>query len=177
MGNYARLPAVRKIVYFSAVLCFFSALAVVQATVQEKAATPAAGSLPEGPGKAVVLKLCATECHAAELVLGKERSEDEWEQTLIKMTQFGAKGSDEEFYEVFDYLAKNFPKRATGDKIAVNTATAKVLEDGLEIVAKEAEAIVAYRAENGNFKSFEELKKVPGVDSKKLESKKDRLVF
>ena len=168
---------VRKIVCYAAVLCLLAGLSAVKATVQEKATTPAAGTLPEGPGKAVVLKLCATECHAAELVLGKERSEDEWEETLIKMTQFGAKGSDEEFYEVFDYLAKHFPKRAPGDKINVNTATAKILEDGLEIAAKEAEAIVGYREENGNFKSLEELKKVPGVDAAKLDLKKDRLAF
>ena len=173
------MPGVLKIVLFAAVVCF-SVLSAVNAMVQEKPATPAAGTLPEAPGKATVLKLCATECHAAELVLGKERSEDEWEQTLIKMTQFGAKGSDEEFYEVFDYLAKNFPKRAPGetiDKINVNTATAKILEDGLEIAKKEAEAIVAYREENGTFKSLEELKKVPGLDAKKLELKKDRLIF
>ena len=177
MRNYSSSPAILKTVFYAAVLCLFAGLSAVKATVQEKATTPAAGTLPEAPGKAAVLKLCGTECHAAELVLGKERTEDEWEETIIKMTEFGAKGTDEEFYEVFDYLAKHFPKRRPGDKINVNTATAKILEDGLEIATKEAETIVAYREENGNFKSLEDLKKVPGVDTQKLELKKDRLVF
>jgi len=43
--------------------------------------------------------------------------------------------------------------------------------------AKEAEAIVTYRRENGNFKNFEALTKVPGVDVTKLEGRKADMLF
>ena len=59
----------------------------------------------------------------------------------------------------------------------MNKATAKDIESGLELSAKEAEAIVHYREDKGSFKSVEEVEKVPGVDAKKIEAKKDRLAF
>jgi len=36
---------------------------------------------------------------------------------------------------------------------------------------------VAYREKHGNYKSFEDLKKVPGLDFSKIEDKKDRISF
>ena len=59
----------------------------------------------------------------------------------------------------------------------MNKATAKDLEPALELSTKEAQAIVQYREQNGAFKSLEELKKVPGLDAKKVEAKKERLIF
>ena len=41
----------------------------------------------------------------------------------------------------------------------------------------QAAAIIQYREKNGNFKSIEDLKKVPGIDVDKIEAKKDRLTF
>ena len=49
------------------------------------------------------------------------------------------------------------------------------LEAALEISSSEAEAIVRYRRERGDFKNLEDLKKVSSLDSAKIESKKDRL--
>lgn len=174
----------RKIRFQATVLFFSFALSAVTAPVQEKvtvpvqekATPPVQPKLPEGPGKATLLKLCSG-CHSAENVMLRGRTYDEWEETLVKMAQLGTKGSDEEFYDVLEYLAQHFPKPAPNDKINVNTATAKALETGLELSTKEAEAIVCYREKNGNFKSLEELKKVPAVDAKKLDAKKDRLAF
>ena len=71
------------------------------------------------------------------------------------------------------YLAKNFPVV----KINVNKASAKDLEAGLELTTKESEAIIRYREAKGNFKTLDDLKKVPGLDAVKIESKKDRLDF
>ena len=71
------------------------------------------------------------------------------------------------------YLAKNFPVV----KVNVNKATAKDLETGLELTSKESEAIVQYREAKGSFKTLDDLKKVPGLDAVKIESKKDRLEF
>ena len=40
-----------------------------------------------------------------------------------------------------------------------------------------AAAIVKYRSEKGSFRSTEDLKKVPGLSEKKVEEKKDLLIF
>jgi competence ComEA-like helix-hairpin-helix protein len=47
----------------------------------------------------------------------------------------------------------------------------------LKLFPEEAEAIVVYREKNGNFKEWQDLQKVPGVDPKKIESRKDHITF
>jgi competence protein ComEA len=37
--------------------------------------------------------------------------------------------------------------------------------------------MIKYRTDHGDFKSIEDLGKVPGLDFKKIEAKKDLLVF
>jgi competence protein ComEA len=59
----------------------------------------------------------------------------------------------------------------------VNTAAAGEIEKGLGLATNEAAAIVEYRAKNGNFKTLDDLKKVDGVDAKKLDAAKDRMAF
>ena len=59
----------------------------------------------------------------------------------------------------------------------MNKATAKDLETALRITEKQAQAIVHQREEKGDFKSIEELEKVPGVDAAKIEANKNRLAF
>ena len=86
--------------------------------------------------------------------------------------EHGAQGTDDEFNQIVDYLATYFPKT-----VNVNKATAKDLEAGLELSSKEAESMVHYREEKGNFKSVDDVEKVPGVDAKKIEAKKDLLEF
>jgi competence protein ComEA len=51
------------------------------------------------------------------------------------------------------------------------------LESGLSLARSQAAAIVRYRTQHGDFKSIEDLKRVPGVDVAKIEAKKDRLLF
>ena len=80
---------------------------------------------------------------------------------------------DSDVNAIVAYLAKNFPIV----KINVNKAAAKDIEAGLELTSKEAEAIVQYRETKGNFKSLDDLKRVPGLDAAKIESKRDQLEF
>ena len=54
-------------------------------------------------------------------------------------------------------------------KVDINTATAKELSVLKGIGMKKAEAIVAYRNDNGSFASVEELLKVKGIGAKILE--------
>ena len=86
-----------------------------------------------------------------------------------------AQGTDAQFNAILTYLVKNFGPEVS--KININKAPAKDLETQLEITAKEAEAIVKYRDEKGAFKEVDDLKKVPDLDFKKIEAKKDRLAF
>lgn len=60
--------------------------------------------------------------------------------------------------------------------VNINTASAKQLSKGLKGIGKaKAEAIVAYRDANGEFKKIEDLLKVEGIGKKILENNKERL--
>ena len=95
---------------------------------------------------------------------------------MTKMIALGAKGGNQEFRAVLEYLAKNFPAGEL-PPVDVNNARAIQLESRLSLKRSEAAKILGYRKEHGDFKSIEDLKKVPGIDIAKIEAKKDRLVF
>ena len=56
------------------------------------------------------------------------------------------------------------------EQVDINTATAAQLEQVKGIGATKANAIVAYREENGPFASVDDLVKVPGIGEKSLEA-------
>jgi competence protein ComEA len=132
--------------------------------------------LPDGPGKATTVRLCSV-CHAPEIVMNRRESAEGWNAVLVDMIARGAKGSDDEFGEIVDYLVANFPKTAASNKVNVNQASAKELTAGLEIAEKQATAIVEYREAKGKFKSIEDLLRVPGIDTAAIEAKKSKLEF
>ncbi|MBZ5619108.1 MAG: helix-hairpin-helix domain-containing protein [Acidobacteriia bacterium] len=131
--------------------------------------------LPDGPGKAETEKICS-QCHELERSISLRQDRAGWQATMDKMMTLGAKGTDKEFQVVVDYLAKNYPGEEI-PRINVNKARAIELESGLTLRRSEAAAIIAYRDKHGDFKSIEDLKKVPGVDVAKIEAKKNRLTF
>jgi competence protein ComEA len=151
-----------------AAACLYAALAVGTVSAQQK--------LPEGPGKATMIRVCSP-CHSAENVFGRGKSREEWGEIVGDMVMRGAQGSDEDFYDIVDYLTEHFPKSAATNKVYVNTAGPKEFERELQLSPKEAEALVRYRSQHGSFKTFEDLRKVAELDVKKLEAKKERLVF
>lgn len=132
--------------------------------------------LPEGPGAATTLRLCGT-CHAAEIVMSRRESAEGWSGVIEDMVARGLKGSDEEYGEVVDYLVAHYSKTAPLPKINVNKADAADLVAGLGVPNPQAAAIVKYREQNGGFKAFEDLLKVPGINARSLESKKNRIEF
>jgi competence protein ComEA len=131
--------------------------------------------LPEGPGKAETEKLCK-QCHEMARSISKRQDKDGWVNTLTKMSAFGMKSTDKEFAIVAEYLTKYYPADNI-DLVNVNTATAIQLESGLSLRRSQAAALIAYRKEHGNFKSLDDLKKVPQLESAKLDEKKDRITF
>ena len=136
------------------------------------AQTLPAQTLPDAPGKETFVMVCSM-CHSPDAVIGKQGSKQWWQSKVTEMLQESTDIPDSDVDTIVAYLAKNFPIV----KINVNKAAAKDLETGLELTVKESEAIVQYRQAQGNFKTLDDLKKVPGLDAVKIESKKDRIEF
>jgi competence protein ComEA len=131
--------------------------------------------LPDGPGKDATVKVCST-CHEPNRVAAFRLTRDGWEATVNDMKWRGAKGTDEEFAAIVEYLAANFLGEAA-PKLNMNRATSIELESVLSLLRKEAAAVIAYRDKVGGFKTIDDLRKVPGVDFKKVEAGKDRVIF
>jgi competence protein ComEA len=133
-----------------------------------------AQDLPAGKGKELVENTCGS-CHGLDVVVAQHATKDGWSSIVDYMVSRGASGTPEEIQTIVEYLAKNYPAAAA--KTNVNKATSMDLQTQLELTAKDADAIVKYRTDHGNFKDFDSLAKVPGVDAAKLTAKKDGIVF
>lgn len=144
------------------VLASFSLLFLAAAQAQD---------LPEGKGKDTFLKICGS-CHDAGVVVTMFQSKDDWQSTVDDMKGRGADGSDADFKTIVDYLTKY-----QGPQVNINKATADDLQKQLDLSADEAAAIVKYRTANGDFKGWDDLQKVTGVDAKKLEPLKGRITY
>jgi competence protein ComEA len=87
-----------------------SILASVEARGQA-APSPAAAAqdaLPPGPGHDTTLRVCSA-CHAPGIVTKQRLSREGWHELVETMAGRGAQGSDQDFAQITDYLAKNFP--------------------------------------------------------------------
>ena len=130
-----------------------------------------AQTLPPGKGGEIIDTNCGG-CHGIGRITGAGgKSKTDWQSTVERMMAKGIdiKPADEEVAVV--YLARYF-----GEEVKVNTASAKDLQEQLELTASEAEAIVKARAA-APFKSFADLARVSDLDIKKLEPIKGRLVY
>ncbi len=130
--------------------------------------------LPDGPGKDVTVKACAP-CHEARRAASVRLTRDGWAAVIDGMQKRGARISEQEFPVVLDYLATHFPGEAL-QPLNLNTASQIDLEAAGGLLRKEAAAVIRYREQNGRFKSIDDLKKVPGLDFKKVESRRDAIV-
>jgi competence protein ComEA len=138
-------------------------------TVIFGAALFAGQGAPAG-SKEAFLKVCAN-CHPPEVASAGRRTRTQWEDVVEKMIVKGAKGTDEQFLLVLDYLM------AEHGRVNVNNATVNEMSEILGISGEQAEAIVKHRRAKGKFEDFEALSKVPGVDLKKLEEKRGAISF
>ena len=73
---------------------------------------PPKRTLPDGPGKDTVVRVCGSTCHSSELMAAKGYTRDNWAAVVNGMISRGAKASASEFTEIVDYLGKNLPPRA-----------------------------------------------------------------
>jgi competence ComEA-like helix-hairpin-helix protein len=127
--------------------------------------------LPEAKGKDLYEKICGA-CHGTDVVFKTRTTKEKWKNTVDEMASRGAEGTDEQLDVIIDYLAKCF-----GPRVNVNKATAKEIETQFELTSTEAEAIVKYRQDKGDFKDVAGLKNVPGMDFAKIESVRYRVIF
>jgi competence protein ComEA len=131
--------------------------------------------LPEGPGKAQTLNLCGT-CHEAAKATSVRLTREGWVETIDRMKAFGAAGSDEDFAAVLEYLATHF-RGDVARPLDMNTAESIDLESVLQLLRRESKVVLEYRAKRGPFTSLDDLKGLDPELFKKIESKKDRIVF
>ena len=142
--------------------------------------------LPPGDGKAIVQRACVG-CHALKVVTSKRATPQQWSTVVDQMVSRGADVDDDEIETLVAYLSKNFPARTKADQapadhkpashVNVNHAAAAELASVLGVSTKDADAIVAYREQNGDFTTMTDLTRVPGIDTKKIVSSKSRIRF
>jgi competence protein ComEA len=145
--------------------------------------------LPPGEGRDTVMKVCS-KCHSPNILVANPRGRQGWEDTITKMSGLGAMATDDEFTTILEYLAKNVTPTSTASpaasatasptaagKVNINKATSAEIVTGLALTSKDADAVVAYRTKNGDFKTLDDVKKVPALDAKKLDDNKDKVAF
>jgi len=150
-------------------LCLMMVGLACAAAVDEKEAA----RLPDGPGKEIVSKICLG-CHDSGNFRKARFTSEEWSDSVADMVERGAAGTPEEIESVVAYLAKNFGKDSP---VRINTAPLAEIRVVLGFTVAEARALLDYREKNGELKSFEELLRVPGIDSAKAEAQKSRIAF
>jgi mono/diheme cytochrome c family protein len=65
--------------------------------------------LPDGPGKALVERVCSG-CHGLESVVRARNTKERWNTIVDDMVSRGATATDDEADQIVNYLAANFSK-------------------------------------------------------------------
>jgi mono/diheme cytochrome c family protein len=70
----------------------------------------AGAKLPPGDGRDLVIKTCS-KCHTPDIVADQTLDAAGWKELVDQMASNGAQGSDADFAQITDYLAKSFPAK------------------------------------------------------------------
>jgi len=135
------------------------------------ASSPARQEAQQDDKGAAAFTAVCSKCHPADRIVATRRTRSQWEEILDKMTKLGAQVTDDNYDTLITYLLSHY------GKINVNRGEAKDLAMVASLSPKDAETIVKYRAEHGDFADFDALSKVPGIDVKALEEHKAALDF
>lgn len=153
-------------------LCILAAAASL-ATAFPAADDDEAKALPSGPGKETVVTVCI-DCHTASTFRKMRLSEDLWWDKVGDMVDRGAKADDKQQAEIVAYLSRNF---GPDSKVNMNTAPQSEFMVVLGFTPAESQALVTYRTDHSAFKEWSDVLKVPGIDAKKVEDRKDKMAF
>ncbi len=88
-----------------------------------------AADLPDGPGKAETTRVCG-KCHSLDQAISLRQGKAAWQETISKMVNLGAEGSDTEMTAILNYLTKNYgsgnASPASGGATAATAPPARV---------------------------------------------------
>jgi mono/diheme cytochrome c family protein len=65
-------------------------------------------ALPAGEGRDVMIRVCS-QCHEPEMAADQQLDAAGWRKVVDQMAANGATGTDAEFEQIVQYLAKAFP--------------------------------------------------------------------
>lgn len=150
-----------------------ASIAAFACVVMVRAAVPAAGpaaaqgaTLPAGPGRDVVLRLC-DECHSVQTATARRRLPREWRSVMDRMYTKGLSATPKEADQVLAYFTRHF------GKVDVNRDAAPAIAAVLEISSTTATAVIKARPHA----SVDDLARVPGLTDRKIAAIRDRVVF
>ena len=165
LGRLTWLPAAAGTITLACAIALSSSRASAGERGQNGTGAPSDEEAP-----ALFARMCS-DCHDSKRIVAKRRTSSEWETTLKAMIDEGAVGTAKDFEAVFNYLVHTY------GKVFINTAPSAEIRAVLGISSAEADAVVAYRKANGAFADIEAVKKVPGIDVKKVDDLTDALAF
>lgn len=135
---------------------------------------PSGEGMPDGPGKDVTVRSCGT-CHEARRAASTRLTRAGWAAVIDSMIGRGALIAESEVPVVLDYLSTHFLGEAA-QPININTAPQIDFESAVGLLRREAAAVIRYRERHGRFTSIDDLKRIPGVDPRKIEKRRSVLV-
>jgi hypothetical protein len=138
--------------------------------IDPSASAGAAKRLDEDPCDLDAVQAVCARCHANTAFLKSPRPWRRWNDVFEQMTARGATGTNEQLARVTRYFLQNLTI------VNVNTSPADEIVLVLGVSEPIAEAIVA-RRERHKFTGLADLSGIPGVDHRRLERLKDRLLF
>lgn len=136
---------------------------------------PAQEPAPDVESKDLLDKVCGG-CHPMALTTSRRGSRDDWEQTISKMIAKGLDAPEDDLYKVLDILTKFYGPKKEAPQLPINKAGPAEIAKFFGIAEADAAKIVKARETTGGFKSWEQVAKA-ATDPKKLESKKDQIVY
>jgi competence protein ComEA len=86
------------------------AVAVMLAGIAAPALADDYKSLPEGPGRDVMVRVCS-QCHSPEVAAQQNMDAAGWKALVDQMANNGAQATDAEFDTISKYLAASFPPK------------------------------------------------------------------
>src|SRR5262245_15816243 len=117
--------------------------------------------LPDDEGSETVATICG-DCHGADRVSAQRRSRVEWQALVEDMAGRNGVATEEDINTIVAYVVKHF------GRVNVNKAAEKDLVEIVDLSQPEAAAIVDYRKRQGDYKTLDDLKKVPELDAAKV---------